>query len=94
MIAFSALVYYRLDDPYTPAIIAGARHADCYEKLFKMRIPYEKSSVIEGFLTDEHQFLDRFAAKYYAVAHNQYHPEPEHIESRALYSEDIWDFGE
>ena len=87
MIVKSAILFYTLANPYDPMIISGERHPDCYEKLFQMRLPYHKSSVIEGFLTEKHAFLDRFDAKFEAMRCRQL---DEYGENRALYSEDIW----
>lgn len=87
MIVKSAILFYSLAHPYDPIIISGERHLDCYEKLFKQRIPYHKSSVIEGFLTEKHAFLDRYDAKYEAM---RCHQLDSYGENRALYSEDIW----
>lgn len=88
MILYCAVLVYPLAFPNQPLIVSGDWHSDCYEKLSKLNIPYHKSSVIEGFLTDKHKFLDRYDAKHEAAACGQINPMV--CEGRALHAEDLW----
>ena len=46
-----------------PVIICGKRHADCLEEAFDMGYEWDKEELIQGFLTDDNRFLDRYDAK-------------------------------
>lgn len=69
--------------------IPAKRHADCYEILHKTYPSYDRESVVEGFLTNDNHFVDRYEAKKIAVAANQLIV-PIEWTVAALYSEDIY----
>lgn len=85
MIKYSAILFF--DENNYPVIITGLRHADILEKMFKYKIKYNKDKSIQGFITDENQFLDRYEAKKEAKKYNQIIEETKLAE---LFSEDIW----
>lgn len=72
-----------------PHIFIAERHVDIYEMLRDSNIRYNKSECVEGFLTDNDQFVDRIEAKKIAVAANQLIVPLEETYP-ALYSEDVW----
>lgn len=88
MIKCSAVKFVPFGTDY-PIIVAGLRHADCYETIQEHfgHSYFQSPEVVEGFLNDKDQFLDRFDAKYEAQRCAQLFGE---TEGRALYSEDIW----
>ena len=80
-------------------IMCGKRHCNVLEMMYKLGIEYEKKSAVQGFLTDEDQFLDRYDAARMAYYSGQLNPETdtwkkiassEEIYAIALYSEDLW----
>ena len=70
-------------------IFTDVRHADIYEKLHKHRIDITNFNVIEGFVTDTGNFVDRYEAKKIAIEANQLIV-PEEDTYPALFSEDVW----
>lgn len=87
MIISSAIKFYLKNDLKYPIIMTGFRHPDILEKMFKLRLNYDKSTMVQGFLDDKNQFLDRYEAKKEAIKHNQLIEETNMLE---LFSEDIW----
>lgn len=87
MIICSAIKFYQKDDEEYPVIMTAKRHADVFEKMFNLGIKYHKDSAIQGFLTDDNHFLDRYEAKHEARRCGQLVVD---TGDRALYSEDIW----
>ena len=80
-----------LKDKDTNAIFSGVRHADIYEMLHNLDY---KIDAIEGFVDEENNFYDRFAAYDYALEHHQL-PRTvvewkEEKFERKLYSEDLY----
>lgn len=81
-------------------IMCGRRHCDVLEMMYQLHIDYERSSMIQGFLTDEDQFLDRYDAACAAYFSGQLFPDTELWQkmasddrfqnAHALYSEDLW----
>lgn len=69
-----------------PTIVCGKRHADILEYMFKHKIEYDKNLAIQGFLTNNDRFVDRFEAALIAFDIRQIN-DPSITE---LYSEDIW----
>jgi hypothetical protein len=85
MIIASAIKFKKRDSEY-PIILTGLRHSDIREELFKL-YPKNQENIIEGFLTDDDRFLDRYDAKKEAIECDQLF---EDTFCQALYSEDIW----
>lgn len=95
IIASAIQFYYKSDREHQfPQIWTAFRHADIFENMFKMRVDYDKESAIQGFITDDSIFLDRYQAAEYAIEHKQVIPEqiwsPYECNSKILYSEDLW----
>jgi hypothetical protein len=67
-------------------IFTGKRHADIFEFMFNHNIKYDKDTHIQGFLTNEDRFVDRYEASLIAFDANQI-SDPN---ITCLYSEDIW----
>lgn len=85
----SAAIKFRVSTALQDSIMTAARHADIYEELHRLNVTYDKSSVVEGFMTDTNEFVNRFEAKEIAVAANQLIVPIEETYN-ALYSEDVW----
>lgn len=89
----AAIKFYPKDSEY-PQIVCGKRHCDCFEWMFKHQVEYDKITHVQGFLTDENQFVDRYEAFNIAKAANQLLPEAiEEYADKAvvqLFSEDLW----
>lgn len=85
----SAAIKFRFSAALQDSIMTAVRHADIYEELHGLDVAYDKSSVIEGFMTDTNEFVDRYEAKEIAVAANQLIVPIEETYN-ALYSEDVW----
>jgi hypothetical protein len=89
----AAIKFYMLNDSY-PTIMCGKRHADIFEKMYNLHIQYDKKTAIQGFLTDNNTFVDRYEAFEIARIADQFLPEAK-IEYAnktisELYSEDVW----
>lgn len=89
----SAIKFKLVNDSYW-AILTGKRHPDILEKMFQLRLIYDKNTAIQGFLTDDDRFVDRFEAMEIAMQANQISEnilkEIERTKQMQLYSEDIW----
>ena len=70
-------------------IACGKRHYDILEMIYNLYGDYEKTTVVQGFLTDEDQFVDRYDAYYIALMNHQVKANDEFYRT-PLYSEDIW----
>lgn len=70
-------------------VVTDKRHADIYERLHEEKVDLNNFEVTEGFLTDDHRFVDRYEAKRIAVAAKQLIV-PEEDTYPALFSEDVW----
>lgn len=66
-------------------VISAHRHCDAYEILHNDGIAASSVKIVEGFITDEQKFVDRYEAAKIAFAANQ----TETLCS-PLYSEDIY----
>lgn len=84
----SAIKCKPVDSEYE-MIFTGKRHCDIFEFMFNYHIQYDKLSAIQGFMTDNYQFVDRYEAKEIAIKANQLII-PEFETYAELYSEDIW----
>lgn len=87
MITHSAVLFYPVGSN-NPILITGKRHSDCYNTAHKLGIDHDKNLDIQGFLTDNYIFLDRYEAKHEARKCRQLIHDDEG--SRELFSEDIW----
>lgn len=85
----SAAIKFRFSAALQDSIMIAVRHADIYEELHGLDVAYDESSVVEGFMTDTNEFVDRYEAKKIAVAANQLIVPVEETYN-ALYSEDVW----
>ena len=89
----AAIKFYIVGDEY-PTIMCGKRHANVFEKMYDLHIKYDKQTAIQGFLTDENSFVDRYEAFEIARAANQLLPEAkEEYKNKItteLFSEDVW----
>lgn len=89
----AAIKFYPKDSEY-PQIVCGKRHCDCFEWMFNHKVEYDKITHIQGFLTDEDVFVDRYEAFQIARAADQLLPEArEEYVNKAitqLFSEDVW----
>ena len=80
-----------LKDTRTGQLFCGVRHNDIYEMLYNLDY---KIDAIEGFVDEENNFYDRFAAYDHVVEHHQL---PRTVlewknekHERELYSEDLY----
>lgn len=84
----AAINFYPVDSEY-PQIACGKRHGDAFEIMYNHGIAYDKKTAVQGFLTDDFRFVDRYEAKKIAVEANQLITPIEETYA-ALYSEDVW----
>ncbi len=91
MIVASAIKFYFEDDVEHkfPQILTGLRHADIFERMFTLGIKYDKESHVQGFITDDDTFFDRYMAMAYAYLEDQVGTE-QFKNNCQLYSEDLW----
>lgn len=78
----------------------GKRHCNVFEVMYKLGIEYEKATAVQGFMTNDDQFLDRYDAARMAYYSGQLSPDTElwqkmacddgEIYAHELYSEDLW----
>lgn len=87
MIIASAIKFIPHFSKY-PVIICGKRHADCLEEAFQMGYEWDKEDLVQGFLTDDAKFLDRYDAKPEARRCRQLIVDDDKY--RELFSEDMW----
>ena len=75
-------------------IMCGKRHCNVLEMMYNLRIEYEKATSVQGFLTDEDAFVDRYEAFQIARAADQLLPEAKeeyaNKTTTQLFSEDLW----
>ena len=92
-VVFAAIKFYAKRDTY-PTIMCDKRHCNILEKMYNMHIEYDKQTVIQGFLTDNDTFVDRYEAFEIACAAGQLLPEAkEEYKDKIitqLFSEDVW----
>lgn len=86
MIIFSAIKFY-IKGETTPIIMTGKRHSDIFERMHAYGMNYDRGTYIQGFWTNEQQFLNRVEAKAYALKNGQLEKDTGYAE---LYSEDLW----
>jgi hypothetical protein len=85
----AAIKFYPEDSEY-PQIICGKRHCDCFEWMFNHKVAYDKTTHIQGFLTNTDQFVDRYEAMNMALDWGQVSAEDGYESGQQLYSEDLW----
>lgn len=85
----AAVQYMPIGGNY-PHIICAERHCDCYEWMFDHRVKYDRSTCVEGFLTNTNQFVDRYEAMNMALDWGQVSEEDGYQSGQQLYSEDLW----
>lgn len=92
-IVSAAIKFYIKGDTY-PTIMCGKRHCNVLEKMYNMHIEYDKQTAIQGFLTDNDTFVDRYEAFEIACAANQLllKAKEEYKDKiiPQLFSEDVW----
>lgn len=85
----SAIKFYIAGDAY-PTIMTGLRHSDIFEKMYKLGIKYDKQTAayaVQGFITSDDQFVDRYDAIGIAYSAGQI---SENFDNPILFSEDVW----
>ena len=89
----AAIKFYIKGDIY-PTIMCGKRHCNVLEKMYNMHIEYDKQTAVQGFLTDNDTFVDRYEAFKIACAANQLLSKTkEEYKDKIipqLFSEDVW----
>lgn len=85
----AAIKFYPKDSNY-PQIVCGKRHCDCLEWMFKHRVEYNKQTHIQGFLTEDNQFVDRYEAMDIALEEEQLLDPYIYKPGKPLFSEDLW----
>ena len=80
-------------------VMCGKRHCNVLEVMHKLGIEYEKVSSVQGFFTDDDQFIDRYDAARMAYMNGQLSKDSElwqkihnseDIYAYPLFSEDLW----
>ena len=85
----AAIKFYPIDSEY-PQIVCGKRHCDCLEWMFKHKAEYDKRTHVQGFLTEDNQFVDRYEAMNIAVDEEQLLDPEIYKPGQPLFSEDVW----
>ena len=102
-IVASAIKFYPIDSEY-PQIICGKRHCDCFELMYNHQLNYNKPTHVQGFLTNDNRFVDRYEAAEIAWDANQiligsdtyqkmwedFVENDELTKGYQLFSEDLW----
>ena len=88
-----AAIQFSLDDKLIT--MTGTRHVDIREEMYRRNFIVDPGSTIEGFLTNEHLFVNRVEAYKIAVAANQLNEEgikfhEDYPSINELFSEDVW----
>lgn len=94
MKVISAAIKFYIKGDTHPTIMCDKRYSDVLEKMYNMHIEYDKQTAIQGFLTDNNIFVDRYEAFEIARAADQLLPEAqEEYKDKIitpLFSEDVW----
>lgn len=85
----AAIKFYPIDSEY-PQIVCGKRHCNCLEWMFKHKVEYDKQTHIQGFLTEDNQFVDRYEAMDIALEEEQLLNPDDYKPGKPLFSEDVW----
>lgn len=98
-IVAAAIKFKPLDSEYYQ-IMCGKRHCNVLELMYKHGLDYHKVGAVQGFLTEDDQFLDRYDAARMAYYSGQLSPNTElwqkmardedMIYAHPLFSEDLW----
>ena len=98
-IVAAAIKFKPLDSEYYQ-IMCGKRHCNVLELMYKHGLDYHKVGAIQGFLTEDDQFLDRYDAARMAYMTGQLSKDTElwkkidadkeEIYAYAMFSEDLW----
>lgn len=67
-------------------IFMGKRHCNCFETAWDAGLRRPWKEIAQGFITDEFEFMNRYAAKVHAVSCGQV----TYTQYSELYSEDLW----
>ena len=100
----SAIKFYPIDSEEYPVVVCGKRHCNCFELMYNHQLNYNKQTHVQGFLTDENRFVDRYEAAEIAWYANQvlkesdtyqkmwedYVKNGELTRAYQLFSEDLW----
>ena len=81
----AAIKFCMIDEPNYYHILTGHRHCDVFELMFNLGIKYDRETHIQGFLTDDNRFLDRYDAAHVAYENGQ----TKEL-CLPLFSEDMW----
>ena len=79
-------IKFKFNNSDSWGIITGSRHSDIFEIMFKHGVQYDRDSAVQGFITQEDRFVDRYEAALIAFDALQI-TDPSITQ---LYSEDIW----
>ena len=85
----AAIKFYPKDSKY-PQIVCGKRHCDCFEWMFKHQVEYDKTTQVQGFLTEDNRFVDRYEAMDIAFEERQLLNLDDYKVAKPLFSEDVW----
>ena len=102
-ICASAIKFFPNDSNW-PVIVMGHRHCNCLEWMYNHKVEYEKTSHIQGFVTSENRFVDRYEAAQiawrerqvleesdvYQKMYDDYFEHGELTKAYMLFSEDLW----
>lgn len=73
------------------AVVSGRRHSDCFNSLRVLEMPDHKDprtkGSVQGFLTSDNRFMNRFEAMVFAKRIGQV---SEKLEKNILFSEDLY----
>ena len=95
----AAAIKFKPKDSEYYQIMCGKRHCDVLELMCKHGLDYHKVGAVQGFLTDDDQFVDRYDAARMAYHSGQLKPDTElwqkmkqtdEIYAYPLFSEDLW----
>ena len=84
-IVSAAIKFCMSDEPNYYHILTGCRHCDVFELMFNLGIKYDRETHVQGFLTDDNRFLDRYDAAHVAYENGQ----TDKL-CLPLFSEDMW----
>ena len=96
----AAAIKFKPKDSDYYQIMCGKRHCNVLELMHKHGLDYHKVGAVQGFLTEEDQFLDRYEAAEMAFRSGQLSQETElwkkmnkdkdSFFAHQLFSEDLW----
>ena len=96
----AAAIKFKPKDSEYYQIMCGKRHCNVLELMYKHGLDYHKVGAVQGFLTDEDQFVDRYDAAQMAFRSGQMlkdsdtyqkmSADPDAIYAYPLFSEDLW----